>query len=794
METIIQNNICNQYLEDGERYSLYVNRRRALPDGRDGLKPVQRRITWTAYNDTRCIDHRVKSSKLVGDTMGKYHPHGDSGIYNAMKPMTNSFETYVPLLDGKGNWGSFQGYSQSASRYTETKLTRFAIECVVGLAKEVKETVDWSPTYDDKAVEPDFLPVEVPLLLVNGTYGIGYGISVNVPKHNISEVIDATIERIHNPNKDVVLIPDTCMPCDIIEADFESISKLGYGSYKVRGRIEIVHEGNKTLLMITSVPDLTYLDTIVEKLESLVEKKQLPQIAKMVDISAVDKKNPGKDIMKYEIELKAGADPNYVRDVIYKNTKMEDTVSVNMEVIYNYNPVRLSYSSYIDIFLDMRKSTKIRYYYNKLSKVNTKLFEMDAYVKLLESGKIREITNLIQDNNDKDDSQLAEYISNMIDITLFQASYIININLKKVSIFYLPKYKQLVEDLTKEKEFYIFKIQSEESILKEIVIELEEYKKKYGQPRHSKIISKSVATNIPQGRFKLIITEKNFIKKLPAESNSIGSFRDDKPMMMIEGENTENILIFTKEGKVFKLPIHKIPLSSTSDSGSNVQFINNKIHGNIITAMYEPALKELTKRKNKYYISVVSQNGFIKRMDIDDFLSTPPSGVIYTKLESGDLISEVSIIGQQVDVVLWNYGNKVLRININDIPHLKRSTKGNITFSNLSPGINSVLGMSIIKPNDTDLIVVTNNGNINRLSISGLPLGKRNTTGTKVIKLGKTDVIKCIMSVNENDTIFIQTHSNKYNLPVKDLVFGSSISSGTKVIPKNENIIDCRLI
>ena len=795
MENIIENNICDQYIEDVERYSMYVNRRRFIPDVKDGLKPVQRRIIWAAYKDTKCIDTRAKSARLVGDAMGRYHPHGDAGVYNAMKPMTNWFETYIPLLEGRGNWGTFQGSPQSAARYTETKLSKFALEGVIGLLKEVNEVVDWDKTYNEETIEPVYLPVEVPLLLINGSFGMGYGIAVNIPKHNINEVIDATIYHIYHPNENVVIIPDTCMECEIIDTDFKTICSLGYGKYTVRGKIDIENDGKKNILVIKSVPDLTYLDTIIDKIEDLVEKKQLPQISKIIDISEIDKekKNNGKDIMKFVIELKPGADPNYVRDIIYKNTKMQDTVSVNMRVLYNYNPIRISYREYIDIFLDFRKETLIRYYNNKLKKTNTKLHEMDAYVKLLESNKIDEIIDIIR-HNDKNDEELSKTISEMLNITEFQCKYIINRDLKKLSKYYLDRYIQERESLRKEAEFYEFKITNEQSLLEDIVKQLEYYKKKYGKPRNSKIISKAEMCSIPQGRFKLIITQNNYIKKIPVESNSIGSFKDDKPTMMIEGDNSENILIFTREGKVFKLPIHNIPLSDLRSNGTLIHMISKKIFGNIVTVMYEPALKELTKKKTDYYISVLTSNGFIKRMSIDDFLAVPPSGIIYSKLEKNDYVSQVTIINNRTDIVLYNWTNKALRLNINDIPYLKRSTKGNMTFSNLELGKNQINGISIIKPNDTDLLVITDNGKINRLSIAALPCGNRNTTGNKVIKLGKSDIIKYILSVNENNSIYIQTQSNRYNINVSDIEFGSSMSSGNKFINKNEHIIECGVI
>lgn len=792
METIIDNNITDQYKEDVERYSLYVNRRRAIPDVKDGLKPVQRRIVWAAFKDTKCIDTNVKSARVYGDVIGKYHPHGDAGVYNAMKPLTNWFEINIPLLKGKGNWGTFQGDPQSAARYTETRLTPFCIEAVLGKIKEVPEVVDWENTYDEKSVEPVYLPVELPLLLINGAYGIGYGMSVNVPKHNINEVIDATIYHMQHPNEEITLVPDTCMECEIIEEDFDKISRLGFGKFTVRGIVDIENHGKRDSLVIRSVPDLTYLDTITDKIEELVEKKQLPQIADVKDRSKTDKQgtNNGKDIMRYVIDLKPGSDPNFVRDLLYKNTKLQDTVSVNMEVIYNYNPLRLSYKEYLDIFIEFRKETLIRYYNNKLKKVNTKLHQMDAYVTFLESGKIDDIIQLIRCNKN-DDEVLIQTLVDMLHITPFQCKYIITMDLRKTSEYYLQKYREEQSNLRELSIDYEYKITHDEALIEEITQQLLDYKAKYGKPRNARVIPKGDSVLIPKGRFKLIITQNNNIKKIPVESNSIGSFRDDKPVNVLEVDNTENILIFTKEGKVHRLPIHQIPLSDIRSNGTLLHMISNKIFGNISAVMYEPSLKKISS-KGKFFICVVTERGFIKRMDVSDFLTVPLSGIIYSKLEQGDYVENVSVIGAGMDIILYNYTNKVLRLSINDIPHLKRSTKGNMTFSNIDEG-NVIRGLSIIYPNNTDLVVLTENGKINRLSIAALPYTSRNTVGNKVIKLSKGDFISKVFAGNQDSMLTITTNANNYEIPVAELDFGSSMSAGTKCINKSEHVLECSI-
>ena len=789
-EKITDRNIVNEYVEDAKRYSLYVNRRRSIPDARDGLKPVQRRIIWDAFHDVKCQNKFVKSARVTGSVIGEYHPHGDTAVYDAIKRLVNWFEIPIPYIEGEGNWGNFQGASPAHMRYTEMKLTPFCIDAVLGDIAESPETTDWLPTYNDEGEEPEYLPVKLPMLLIQGNFGIGYGMITNVPKHNINEVIDAMINLIHDPNYDVVLIPDTCMPCDIIETDFASISHLGYGKFVVRGRIDIVREKNKDYLIIKSIPDLTYLNTIIDKIKQMIEAKQLPQISSMEEQSYIDPKT-GRDVMKYVIGLRAGSDPNYVKDIIYKNTALQSTSSVKMQIIDNFNPKTVSYKEYLNMFLNMRKTTKIRMAYNHLSKINTELFKTDAFIKYMESGKMNIIDKMINDNS-FDDETLAENISQMLGIHKFQVNYILNISKKKCSQYYLNKYKEQIKDLQMKREYYTARITDENIILQDIINELLECKKKYGMPRNSNIISKSEMINIPQGRFKIIVTEKNNIKKVPANA-SLGSFRDDKPKLVIEGDNAENILIFTNIGKVYKLPIHKIPISASNSNGVQLNQISNKIFGNVISVMYETALEKLTKKRTKYFIAVLTAKGYIKKMDLDDFLAVPPSGIIYSKLEQNDYVKAINIITPNNDIVIYNCTNKALRITGQDIPHLKRSTKGNITFSNIELGKNEVIGMSIMKPDDTDILVITANGKINRLSSLALAVGRRNTTGSKVINLSRGDAIKEILTANDHNTINIQTQLNKYDIPVSDIQFGSSASSGNKIINRNEHIIDCSI-
>lgn len=780
MSNIIQKNLLNQYKEDTTAYAIYISRMRSIPSVKDGLKPIHRRILYTAYKHCPSTSFS-KSSSIVGKCMDMFHPHGDTSIYDSMKPLTNWFEINIPLIENQGNFGNFQGGRASAMRYTEAKISKFALENVVGELRENDNIVDWSPTYNNRMVEPEFLPVTVPLLLINGIFGIALGLTSRIPKHNINEVIDATINLIRNPESDVVLIPEQGMPCDIIETNFKQISNTGSGKYRVRGRMEIedVKVGNKMVkaIAIKSLPDLTYLDSILEKINEFVEKKKLFDIVDVVDRSTETE-------MNCLLILKSGSDANYVKDFLYKNTSLEHTFNVSFEVIDGTDIFRLSYKAYLEYFIKFRKITKFRYYNNKLQDIQTKIHEKEAFIKLLSSNKLNKIIDMIRNQNTMDDSILIEYLVNNLKITDLQASYIINANIKKLSGVYLDKYKNEASNYHNMSEQYIAKIMNDDLLLEEIVSELKDVKKKYGKPRICRIISKSEASSVPKGDFKIIITENNFIKKVPSNS-TIGSFKGDTPKIVIDIPNDHNLLIFDSIGRVCKIPVHKITVSDKSSNGIDIRKINSKI-SNIVSICSEEDLKALSKSLDKQFLVVLTHNGLIKKLDLDDFTTVPPSGIVYNKLEQGDYVKGVMVAGHTNDVIVYSK-NKASRININDIPYNKRNTKGSKSMSS-----EYVDGMDIIRIDTTDALVVTEAGRVNKIGIPALPITGRNKAGSKVIRLDSGDTINCIKCVNSNNTqLIVTTKENKHAFDIVNMKSGTSASAGNRLFAsKIDNIIN----
>lgn len=778
-EKIIDVNVLNQHNLDMQRYGLYISRFRSLPEYRDGLKPVQRRILFAMFKDLHAIkNNRIKCAKIVGMTVGTYNPHGDSACYDALVSLANPFEVKVPLLNKQGNFGTIQGDSAAAMRYTEASLNDFSMDVIFGDLTESSQVVDWSYTYDNRALEPDFLPTKLPLLLINGSFGIALGFRVYIPRHNISEVIDATINLIENPAADVVLAPDPSMPCEIINADWKAISNKGRGAYKVRGIIDIEEYKGHTALVIKSLPDQVFLDAVISDIEDLVTKKKLVQIHDMLDETQ-------GTTLRYIIVLKKGADPNYVREVIYKSTSITKTYSVNFEVLDGINPIRLSYKAYLASFISFRATTKFRLYCNRIQMLKTKIHERELYIKVLESGEIDNIIKKIKSQKTINDNGLIEYLIKKLDMTDIQAKFIINSSLSKLSLAYLNKYKSEAVEMQKMVDSYMRYTIDDNLIYEDIKQELLEFKRVYGTKRTSKIIKKPNEVDIPQGTFKIVITENNFIKKLQVQ-DPVKNRNSADPKIIMTVDNTENILIIDEMGKVFKLPIHTIPFTDKNSPGIDIRMIVKKLTSNIVDVLYEPDLKSRAEYINKSFVVIVTKAGYIKAMNIEDFITAPPSGIIFMRLDPGDAIKSIAVTNNMNNIIVFS-NNHAIRMNLESIPLLKRNTKGlRSIVSNYE-----IDGMSLIpKDFNGELAVITDNYKVNRISAAALSVSDRAKKGHRVIKLSKTNRIMNIIPVMGNIVIPL-ANNNEFILDMNTVPFGSTASTGVDIngLPKDSKIV-----
>lgn len=782
-ETIKPVAMDEQVYLDVQRYALYTSRHRVTADVRDGFIPVERRILYTLLKKCGLNKPgiRVKSATAVGAVM-HYHPHGDAAIYGAVKPLVNWFESKVPLLCKKGNFGNFQGDSCAASRYTEIGFTEFTLDVVLGDLIQTAQSIDWVPNYDDKELEPEFLPVKVPLLLINGSFGIGVGMKPEIPSHNLGEVIDATIKLIDNPRAKFTLIPDHCMPCEILATDWDKINNGESLNYVVRSKIDIEedttgHRGPS--LIIRSVPNLTYLGAIDSAIEALIQSGELSQISAVEDLST-------DDVCNYVIRLKKGADPNFVRETIWRKTQAMQTCRVNMEVLIDGAPVLLTYREYLLTFIEQRKLTKFRLYSNIHQICETKIHEKEAFIKILESGEVDKVIELIKKRNSTNDADLIEFLIKRYKITDLQATYIINAKLKYLSMSYLDRYKQERDSLVATRDDAHNKIIHDELIVQEIKDELIVIKKKYGTPRICEVVNASIS-DIPAGDFKIIVTKNNFIKKIPA-ADIVKSSKSDPVKTVITADNRENILIFDNLGRVFKLPVAKIPISDKI--GTDIRFLVKNLTSDINDIIYEPIVTKFNEKSSKYFMLIATVQGNIKKMDLLDFVTVPPSGILYTKLDPGDYVKSIMIVNDKFDILACA-GKSAIRIRVADVPYLKRNTKGSRIMTTNHP----IESLSCIRPGCEFIVVITRKGKANKFTAAAIQQKNRGKSGNQVIKLVKGDSIIAAYGVNNTDSLYIATQINTYNISVSDIPIGSSIGSGNQLLNLGTDMVmSCRLI
>jgi len=420
----------------------------------------------------------------------------------------------------------------------------------------------------------------------------------------------------------------------------------------------------------------------------------------------------------------------------------------------------------------------------------TDYHQYDAYIRVMSSGEIDTIINRIKKSTGNDEELINDMVKKF-KITDLQAKTIINAPLKYLSKHNLARYIERAKNLEQMRDLYINKIRNEHELNEEIKQELKEYKLKYGKKRNTRVISQAEASDIPEGEFKVIITESNFVRKVGL-NDPIKAVKGDNPKLVIKIKNTDNVILFDAGGKCYSYPVHKIPLSDKSNAGTDIRFLNKKITANVIAIYQEEAIKQIADSKQAMYIMVLTHNGFIKKMELDDFTSLTASGIFYTKLDANDFVKNIVVGGDALDVVVFS-DKKALRFSAKDIPLVRRSARGVRSIG--SKTVEYVDGMCLVAGKDvTDVIVVTRNGYLNKFSIAALPTSQRAKAGSSVVKLAKTDNIINIHIVNNNDIIKLVTEKGVKEVNVSEVPVGSSISAGTKCIDGRDVVVKSLLI
>lgn len=773
-ETIKPVPIHEQFKYDFGCYTYFVALQRICPDYRDGLLNVHRSIVTAAELYSSASRNKVKSAAIVGDVMKYLHPHGDASIYQSMTNLGCYFSCRYPLIAKKGSFGTVDGDQAAHYRYTEASLTPFARDVITSDLKKYGDdvSVDWVDNYSRTIKVPEYLPAKLPILLLKGQVSIGVGDTINVPSHNLCDVVDAMIAVMKNPNAKVTLIPDLPQATELLDTDWKKISTTGVGRYVARAIIDIIPYRGKNkayqncmALNVRSLPPQTTLNSVMDSVNECVEKRKIVQIIATESNAGLDEHD--ELTVDMDFILTEGSDPNYVKSLLYKYCGLQKTYTVNMIVKKDNQRVRCGYSEYLRMFIDYRRNFWRRSLYNELTVLATRTEKLNSLISLIESGKYDEIQKFVR--KQKDDGQLEQIVIDKFKINPVQAKFCIHSEMSQQSDAARKRMRaEIAANDAKVKEI-LDNVRNPEKIDQLIVDEILQLKAKYGDARKS-VVVKNAPTG-PQGRFLVTVSDSNRIK-MSGVTEALSCSKGDTIKQVLEMDVSSGLIVFTDNGKCYKIPGEKIPFSPAGTSGEDIRIVNKNVGGNIIFVTSEEILESALK--NQDFLITLTKSGFIKKVSLDDFVNIPISGTTFCKID-GDKVIDVGISRPDMKILVYNR-DKSLCLGMNDITWAKRNARGSMSMKS-----EAVEGMTAVLPNMSDILVVTSNGCINRISPTAIKEG-RAKSGSSVIKLKPNDSIHSILAAEPGHVLRIFCVNEVIDIPVESIKMGSSISAGVKAI------------
>ena len=778
-------------------YAMSVIASRALPDVRDGLKPVQRRVLYSMIELNNGPDkpHR-KSARIVGDTMGKYHPHGDSSIYGALVNMAQDWSTRYPLVDGHGNFGSMDGDGAAAMRYTEARLSKISMEL---LADINKDTVDFVPNFDDTEKEPTVLPSRYPNLLVNGATGIAVGMATNIPPHNLREVVKAVIKIIDNKveeNKatsieevlEIVKAPDFPTGGLILGTrGCEEAYRTGRGKVIVRAvtNIETLANG-KSQIIATELPYMVNKANLIIKIAELVKLKKVDGITDIRDES-------NREGVRVVIELRKDANANVILNQLYKHTQLQDTFGVNMLALVNNEPKVMNLLDMLNHYLKHQEDVVTRRTKYDLNKAEERDHILQGLLKALDY--IDEVISIIRSSQN---TQIAkERLIERFELSDAQAQAIVDMRLRALTGLEREK----LENEHKELEIKIAQLKAiladEKLLLGVIRKEIIEISDKFGDDRRSKIgydeTDISMEDLIPYGNTVIAMTNLGYIKRMTVDNfkaqNRGG--KGIKGMQTIEDDFIEDLLMttthhylnfFTSFGRVYRLKAYEIPEAGRTARGTAVINLLQLSPGEKITAMIP--IKEYDQSKRLF---MVTKKGIVKKTSIMEFANVRKNGLAAINLKDDDELIEVKITDKDSEIFLVTKQGMCIRFRETDVRTTSRSSMGVIGM-NLSDG-DEIIGMQLQSQGDS-MLIVSENGLGKRTYLEEFTVQKRGGKGVKCYKItDKTgDVIGAKAVVDENEIMMITDGGIIIQLRVQEISNLGRITSGVKMINLDQGV------
>lgn len=766
---IVQVNIREEMKRSYIDYAMSVIVGRALPDVRDGLKPVHRRILF-AMNELGMTPDKPykKSARIVGEVLGKYHPHGDSAVYESLVRMAQDFSTRYLTIDGHGNFGSVDGDSAAAMRYTEARMHKVTTSM---LADIDCETVDFTPNFDGSLEEPSVLPVRLPMLLLNGVSGIAVGMATNIPPHNLCEIVDGTIALIDNPDITIeglmehIKGPDFPTAATIVGlSDIRQAYLTGRGSVKMRAvsTFEEIAGGNgrqaRTAIIITELPYQVNKALLIEKIAELVRDKKIEGISDLRDES-------DRDGMRIVIELKRDAKPEVVKNNLFKFTQLHTTFGVNMLALVGKQPRLLNLYEVLNEFVEHRVEIVTRRTIFFLKKAKMRAHILAGL--LIALGSLDEVIELIKKSKTTDEARTG--LMSRFGLDNDQANAILEMQLRRLTGLEQDKIKSEYDDLKKKIEEYEAILADRQKVLSIIKEELIEDKEKYGDDRRTQIIPQldemtieDLTPNLPMAVF---ITRQGYLKRISLDTferqnratrgkGGIKTKEDDDVEQFFTAMMHDKVLFFSSKGTVYSLNVYDFPEGGRQAKGLPIINVLPLEQDEQITAVVP-----VSDFKTNANLIMLTQKGYIKRISLDNFESIRKSGIIAIGLEEGDTLCWVKQAADNDEVIIGTSCGMAIRFPIADMRPLGRSARG--VNSMKLRAADKIIGCDIVpKDYDADLLVVTSDGFGKRSKLSEFRPQNRGGIGLIATKFkSSSSRLVALTIVEANDEIMVVTQN-----------------------------------
>ncbi|GAB4548912.1 MAG: DNA gyrase subunit A [Anaerolineae bacterium] len=706
-------------------YAMSVIVARALPDARDGLKPVHRRILYAMHDmGLRSNSPYKKSARIVGEVLGKYHPHGDAAVYDAMARLAQDFSMRYPLVDGQGNFGSIDGDSPAAMRYTEARLAPIAEEMLLDIEKD---TVDWADNFDGSLQEPQVLPARLPNLLLNGTSGIAVGMATNIPPHNLAEICDAIAYLIDNyEDYDDIAVEDLMQfvkgpdfPTGGLILGREGI-EAAYGTGKGRvviravARIEEMR-GNRHRIVVSEIPYQVNKAGLIEKIAELVRSERLKDIADLRDES-------DRHGLSIVVELKRGAQPNKVLNQLFKYTPLQSTFGVNMLALVDGEPRILPLKRALQVYIEHRRQVITRRTRFELGKARQRAHILEGLLIALSN-----LDAVIQTIRQSPDAEVArERLMKRFKLTDVQAQAILDMQLRRLAALERQKIEEEHAQLLKTIAYLEDLLANPHKILGLVKDDVLELKEKYGDERRSRIVADASEDFdeedlIPREEVLISITQRGYVKRVPANTyraqtrggrgvTGMTTREEDAVQFLFAADSLDTILYFTDKGKVYSEKAYRVPDAGRTAKGIPIINLINLDPDERVTATVT-----IPDFEQAEYLTMVTRRGKIKRTDLSEFESVRPSGLIALNLDDGDELGWVKLTEGDDEVVVVTQAGQAIRFRESEVRPMGRAA-GGVMAIKLADG-DQVTSMDVVDP-DGDLLVVTANGYAKRTPLS----------------------------------------------------------------------------